>query len=196
MTLLVRAVALFAATNLDDLVVLAVLFNRAGDDRRAERRVVFGQYVGFGATLAVALAAAAGASLLPEGVVAYAGLVPIAIGLREAWEAWHAHRGVEEGAIELRSLSIAAVAAVTFANGGDNIGVYVPVFTAEGAGATVGYSLVFVVLVALWCGVGRAVANHPVVERTLTRWGHVLVPVVLITIGVAVLVEGGAFGLG
>nr|WP_299928846.1 hypothetical protein [uncultured Nocardioides sp.] len=31
------------------------------------------------------------------------------------------------------------VAAVTFANGGDNIGVYVPVFIAVGTGALVAY---------------------------------------------------------
>jgi cadmium resistance protein CadD (predicted permease) len=31
--------------------------------------------------------------------------------------------------------------------------------------------------------------------RSLARWGHVLLPVVLMGIGVAILVEGGAFGL-
>ena len=41
------------------------------------------------------------------------------------------------------------VAAVTFANGGDNIGVYVPVFLAVGTGALVAYCVVFLALVAV-----------------------------------------------
>ena len=37
------------------------------------------------------------------------------------------------------------VAATTFGNGGDNIGVYVPVFTAVSNGATIVYAIVFLV---------------------------------------------------
>jgi cadmium resistance protein CadD (predicted permease) len=33
------------------------------------------------------------------------------------------------------------------------------------------------------------------VARALDRWGHVLLPVVLIALGVVILAEGGAFGL-
>jgi hypothetical protein len=32
-------------------------------------------------------------------------------------------------------------------------------------------------------------------ERRLGLWGHILLPVVLITIGLIILVQGGAFGL-
>ena len=56
-------------------------------------------------------------------------------------------------------------------------------------------AVVFLVLVAGLCVAGRAVAGHPTVARVLDRWGHVLLPVVLIVLGVVILVEGGAFGL-
>ena len=46
------------------------------------------------------------------------------------------------------------VAAVTFANGGDNLGVYVPVFTVAGVGGMVGYATVFLIGVAVWCAAG------------------------------------------
>jgi cadmium resistance protein CadD (predicted permease) len=39
------------------------------------------------------------------------------------------------------------------------------------------------------------VATHPLTARALSRWGHVLLPVVLAGIGTIILVEGGAFGL-
>jgi cadmium resistance protein CadD (predicted permease) len=87
------------------------------------------------------------------------------------------------------------VAAVTFANGGDNIGVYVPVFTVAGVGGMSIYVAVFVVGVALWCAEGWFLATLPLIAKALSRWGHIMLPIVLIGIGVVILVAGGAFGL-
>jgi cadmium resistance protein CadD (predicted permease) len=90
---------------------------------------------------------------------------------------------------------VLAVAAITFANGGDNIGVYVPVFAAAGTGGLVVFATVFLALVAVWCAAGRFFATRPIIARALSRWGHIVLPVVLIAIGLLILIEGGAFGL-
>ena len=82
------------------------------------------------------------------------------------------------------------VAAVTFANGGDNIGVYVPVFATAGAASTGLYVAVFLALVAVWCAAGRFLATRPVGARALSRGGHLLLPAVLVGIGVAILAQG------
>jgi cadmium resistance protein CadD (predicted permease) len=87
------------------------------------------------------------------------------------------------------------VASVTFANGGDNIGVYVPVFTVAGAGGMTVYVIVFLIGVAVWCAAGWFLATRPVIAEALSRWGHIILPVVLIGIGLLILIEGGAFGL-
>ncbi|MGO4757001.1 cadmium resistance transporter, partial [Streptomyces sp. 2MCAF27] len=87
------------------------------------------------------------------------------------------------------------VAAVTFANGGDNIGVYVPVLATVGVGGMSVYAVVFLILVAVWCLAGRYFATRPVIANALSRWGHILLPLVLIAIGLLILIEGGAFGL-
>ncbi|MFI6741384.1 hypothetical protein ACIBI9_51430 [Nonomuraea sp. NPDC050451] len=42
---------------------------------------------------------------------------------------------------------------------------------------------------------GRFFATRPLIAKALSRWGHILLPLVLIGLGVAILVEGGAFGL-
>ncbi|GAA3550304.1 hypothetical protein GCM10022222_37300 [Amycolatopsis ultiminotia] len=57
------------------------------------------------------------------------------------------------------------------------------------------FAAVFLALVAVWCVVGRFFAARPVVARALARWGHVVLPVVLVGIGLLILIEGGAFGL-
>lgn len=191
-----QAAGLFAVTNVDDLLVLALFFARGAGRRSAAARVVAGQYLGFLAILAVAVAAAFGAALLPAAAVPYLGLLPLALGVKAGWQAWRGRHGEEDapdragggpGALE--------VAAVTFANGGDNIGVYVPVFATSGHGGMIVYVAVFLVLVAVWCAAGRFLATRPVIARALGRWGHVLLPVVLIGLGLVILADGGAFGL-
>ena len=80
---------------------------------------------------------------------------------------------------------------MTFANGGDNIGVYVPVFATTETSGLVTYCIGFLVMVGVWCAAGHYCATRPLVARALSRWGHYLLPVVLIGLGLLILVEGG-----
>ncbi len=150
-----------------------------------------GQYLGFGAILAVSVLAAAGLSLLPAEVLAYLGLLPIALGIRSAVQAWKSYGAASlDAASQLPALGVGAIAGTTFANGGDNIGVYVPVFTAVSSSEVLVYTVVFLALVAVWCLAGRYLAGRPLVAKALSRWGHVLLPVVLIAVGAVILLEG------
>jgi len=188
MKLIGSAVGMFAVTNIDDLLVLAVFFGLAAGSRRAGLHVVLGQYLGFGAILAVSVLGALGAGLLPAGLIPYLGLLPLLLGLRAAWKVIRP----DDGAPPAVKLGFAQVAAVTFANGGDNIGVYVPVFAVAGTGAMTGYVVVFLIGVAVWCALGWFLAGRPLVATALSRWGHVILPVVLIGIGLVIL--AGAMG--
>ncbi|MFF2786640.1 cadmium resistance transporter [Streptomyces sp. NPDC058049] len=194
-----QAAGLFAVTNIDDILILSLFFAQGAGHPGSTRRIVLGQYLGFAAILAVAVAAAFGATFLPESAVPYLGLLPLALGLKAAWQAWKDHRDGDgdEEAEQTREggPSPLEVAAVTFANGGDNIGVYVPVFATAGIGGMTVYAAVFLVLVAVWCFAGKFFATRPVIAKALARWGHILLPLVLIAIGLLILVEGGAFGL-
>ena len=184
-------VGLFAVTNVDDILVLALFFGQGG----TVRKIAAGQYLGFAGILVVAVAAAFGATFLPEAAVPYLGLLPIALGVKAAVQAWHRRGRDEEPPARTGGPKVLEVAAVTFAGGGDNIGVYVPVFATAGVGGMSVYVLVFLVLVAVWVAAGRFLATRPAVARALSRWGHVLLPAVLIGVGTLILVEGGAFGL-
>jgi cadmium resistance protein CadD (predicted permease) len=184
-----QAAGMFAVTNIDDLVLLAVFFGQAGS---SAWRVVAGQYLGFLGILAVSVVGALGAGLLPDAAVPYLGLLPLALGVRAAWRVWR-DRGEEDDEAP-DAVGALQVAAVTFANGGDNIGVYVPVFTVAGIGGMTAYIAVFLVGVAVWCAASWFLATRPLVARSLARWGHIVLPVVLIAIGLLILIEGGAFG--
>ncbi|MFD5539919.1 cadmium resistance transporter [Streptomyces sp. NPDC127079] len=191
-----QAAGLFGVTNIDDILVLSLFFAQGAGHHGSVRRIVVGQYLGFAAILAVAVAAAFGATFLPESAIPYLGLLPFALGLKAAWQEWKHHddEDDEQDTTEGGPKAL-EVAAVTFANGGDNIGVYVPVFATAGIGGMSVYAIVFLILVAVWCFAGRFFATRPVIAKTLSRWGHILLPLVLITIGLLILIEGGAFGL-
>jgi cadmium resistance protein CadD (predicted permease) len=193
-----QAAGLFAVTNIDDIVVLALFFAQGAGHPHAARRIAIGQYLGFAAILAVAVAAAFGASFLPDRVIPYLGLLPLALGVKGAIQAWRSRgHDAEDHDPETKAGGprVLEVAAVTLANGGDNIGVYVPVFTATGLGGMSVYVVVFLALVALWIAGGRYFATRPVIAGTLSRWGHILLPLVLAGIGLLILIDGGAFGL-
>lgn len=196
--LVAEAVGLFAVTNLDDLVVLALFFGRGAGQHGAARRVVIGQYLAFTAVLAVSIAIAYGAHFLPKQAIPYLGLIPITLGLWDAWILWtNRQRGEDSEPTDTAQggPNTLKVVATTLGNGGDNISVYVPVFATVSTGATTVYAVVFLILVGVWCAIGRFFAARPVIAKALDRWGHVALPVLLIAIGLFILIEGGAFGL-
>jgi cadmium resistance protein CadD (predicted permease) len=194
-----QAAGLFAVTNVDDIVILSLFFAQGTGRRGSAATVVAGQYLAFTAILAVAVGVAFGASFLPEEALPYLGLLPIGIGLRDGWKIWRNRtRGGDDEQTEPGQgggPTVLKVATTTFANGGDNIGVYAPVFATVGTSGTIAYCVIFLALVGVWCVAGRFVATRPVIARPLSRWGHILMPVVLIAIGLFILINGGAFGL-
>lgn len=188
-----QAVGLFLVTNIDDVIVLSLFFAHGAGQRGTTAKIVAGQYLGFGAILLASVAVTLGAGLfLPDDAIPYFGLIPLLLGAYAAWQAWR-HRDENE-AVEERPVSALVVAAVTFANGGDNIGVYVPVFLSVGTGALVAYCVVFLALVVVLVLTAKFVATREPVAEVLERWEHVLFPLVLIGLGLVILVEGGVFG--
>ncbi len=67
--LVAQAAGMFAVTNVDDILILGLLFGQAGSHRAAAIRVVIGQYLGFAGILAASVIGALGAGLLPESAV-------------------------------------------------------------------------------------------------------------------------------
>ena len=193
---ILQAIGLFIATNIDDIIVLSLFFARGAGRSGTTAKIIAGQYLGFGAILATAVIVALGTrSFLPESFIPYFGLIPLALGLRAAWQSWRGKDDDDDEQVTGKPISVMTVAAVTFANGGDNIGVYVPIFVTVGAVGIIAYSGVFLLLVAGLVLVARYVATRKPIAAILERWEHVLFPLVLIGLGIFILVEGGAFGL-
>ncbi|MGB2570499.1 cadmium resistance transporter [Micromonospora citrea] len=180
------AALVFAATNVDDIVVLTVLFVAArGTGRPRPWHIVAGQYLGIGALVTAAVVGAVGLLVVPDPWTGLLGLLPIGLGVR----ALLARSDGDEPPAVVGSLL--GVAGVTIANGADNIAVYVPVFRSLDPATGLVWLLVFAALVAAWCAAAALLGSHPRVVRLVDRTGHRLVPAIFIAIGVVILASSG-----
>lgn len=80
------------------------------------------------------------------------------------------------------------VAAVTFSNGGDNIGIYTPLFAKySSAGEVVFISTIFMAMTAVWCIIAYYLVSHPLIATRLHKTGHILFPFILIGLGLYIM---------
>lgn len=158
------AVGLFAGTNLDDMVVLAVLNASSRADGRPRRwQIWVGQYLGVAVLVVISLLAAVGLTLVPESWIWLLGLIPLGLGIRKLVIALRATRSGDSVSPAVVT-GLAGVVGLTVANGGDNIAAYTPVFRTIGPGDIAAILGVFVIGVALWCLVGlppQSRRGHP-----------------------------------
>ncbi|MEA2178449.1 MAG: hypothetical protein QOG77_1746, partial [Solirubrobacteraceae bacterium] len=179
------AAVAFAATNVDDIVILAVLFARTGATFRA-RHIVAGQALGFAVLVVAGLAAGVGLLALPEEAVGLIGIVPIALGVR-AFIA--ARRGDVDDAAPRAAIGSLGVASITIGSGADNVAVYAPLFATAGFDGFVTTVVVFGVLLAALLAAGRLIGSRSAVVRAVHRAGDYAVPVVLIALGVFIVLQ-------
>ncbi|TWB43848.1 cadmium resistance transporter [Nitrospirillum pindoramense] len=182
------AATVFAATNIDDLFVLVALF--AGE-RWRHRDIVVGQFLGIAILVAAGLMGALAALVVRPAWLGLLGLVPLALGIRLLWPALPDD---DDGAAPATG-GAWTVAAVTVAGGGDNIGVYVPLFSTQSAGEIVVTVAVFAVLTGGWLAFARWLATHPAAGPPIRRWGRLLLPWVLIGVGAWVIADAGTVPL-
>lgn len=181
---ILAAAGVFIGTDVDDLIVLTVLFLAARAAGRPAWKIWAGQYLGIAALVTVSLLAALGLTLVPDRWVPLLGLVPLGLGL---WGLIGAIRGHDDDDGPVAASGVLTVAGITIANGADNIAVYTPIFRTMGVSDVVVVLLVFAVLVGAWCAVAAWLGSHRRVIAVVDRYGHWLVPLVFITIGVVIL---------
>jgi cadmium resistance protein CadD (predicted permease) len=179
----------FAATDVDDLFVLIGFF---ADPRLRVGQVVLGQYLGIGTLFGASIAVALAAVVIPPAYVGLLGLIPIAIGAKSLWELW---RGGDDDARGHTAGGVLSVAGVTIANGGDNVGVYVPLFATRELDELAIYAVVFAAMTGRWCWAAHRLASHPEAGAPIRRFAPVAVPLVLIALGLWILYEGASYRL-
>lgn len=206
----ISAIGAFIVTNIDDIFVLMLLFsqakaqvktseglkgNQTENKHISPKDIIIGQYLGFTLLVVVSLLGTFGVMLIPEKWVGLLGLIPIYLGIMLFIKG----EDEDENAI-LSSLNsgkynsvFLSVAFITFANGGDNIGIYVPFFSTLTMNQLAVTVITFFVMVAIWCFIGYRLAAFKHVSETLENYGRWIIPIVFIGLGIYIMVENETF---
>lgn len=152
-TAFITGIAAFSATNIDDIVILLLLFSQVNATFR-RWHIVIGQYLGFTVLVIASLPGFFGSLILSQSWIGLLGLVPIALGLNcllnqqqdSSQEATVKVEQFEQASLaSFLSPQTYSVAAITIANGSDNIGVYMPLF------ANSNYGSLLIILSVFFC---------------------------------------------
>lgn len=196
----------FAATNIDDIFLLALWFSQT-DRPLPPASIVVGQYLGFASLVAVSMVGLFGSLVIPQTWIGLLGMLPLSIGIQKLFSACREKKMAGSGAAATEATlpfrkqndrqrsAVWQVAGVTFANGGDNIGIYTPLFASSGFPQVLIILIVFFVLVAVWCALGYWFTREHVVGNILSQYSHQVVPFVLIGLGALILIESKSYQL-
>jgi cadmium resistance protein CadD (predicted permease) len=185
-SLALLSTGVFASTNIDDLFVLVGFFS---DQNASRRRIIVGQILGVIAIVALSLAVAFAALAFSPAHVGLLGVAPIVIGIGKLL------RFSKSEDSPPATGGVLQVAAITIANGGDNIGVYAPIFASQGPLEMSGMVAIFAALTLAWCFAALWLVSHAALGGPLRRYGHILLPFVLIGLGGLILYRSGAVNL-
>jgi cadmium resistance protein CadD (predicted permease) len=177
------AVFTFVITNIDDLLILSVYF--AAPTYRG-RNIVVGQFFGIITIIFISLSGVVLGNFLSDQWISLLGILPIIVGIKELLS----NEGEESEDVSVSSsrFQFLNVALVTIANGGDNIGVYVPLFASLPDSSFVSlYVLIFIILTGVLCYLAYYLTNHPRIKHYAETWGHKILPYFLILLGVYIL---------
>ena len=177
----------FISTNIDDLFLLVGFFS----DRSFSRGHVFsGQILGMAVIVAISLTAASVALAISPAHVGLLGLAPIVMGVGKLLRLGKIE---EEG--QPAAVGVLQVATVTLVNGGDNIAAYTPIFATQGSQDISATIAIFAALTLVWCFAALGLVRHASLGKPLRRYGHVLLPFILIGLGSLILYRSGALRL-
>ncbi|WP_297590871.1 cadmium resistance transporter [uncultured Mobiluncus sp.] len=193
---LAQASVLFAVTNIDHLMLLTLWFVHGHQRPGTTLRICAGQYLGFSAILAAtAILNLISGFVIPEAQLHLLGLIPLILGVkagigeilerRESNDSRDAQSA--ESKLEGKPVSVGAVALVTIANGGDEIGVYLPVFALSAWWQVAMFCAVFLVLAGALLALAWFITGRLGLAEVLERFEAVLFPSVLILLGVLIL---------
>ena len=168
----------YAATNIDNLLIMASL----GADPASRRNIIFGFVTASIAVLTIASLASFIENLVPARLLGYLGFVPISIGVYLLFS----NKASADG--ETNTVTTwPAIAVLLLANSGDTVFALGPLFAESGDDARIGLATGFTLISGLWLLLILTVSSRVAESATLSRLGHRLAPWMMIIVGLYIL---------
>ncbi|ABA24622.1 Cadmium resistance transporter [Trichormus variabilis ATCC 29413] len=191
------AISAFVATNIDDVIILLILFSQVNSIFRC-RHIVAGQYLGFIVLIIASLPGLFGGLIIPPNWIGLLGLIPMAMGISSLVN------GEENETLEMVNFTTEyqdtntnnlfnsqtyKVAAITIANGSDNISVYIPLFASSNVVNFIIIIGVFFILIAIWCYAAYKFTYQTKIANILSQYSNYILPFALIILGGIIILK-------
>ncbi|HDR7773990.1 cadmium resistance transporter [Bacillus paranthracis] len=204
-TTIISSFIAFTSTNIDDIFILLVLFSQVktgvckeedrtfqGKTKIKELYIVIGQYLGVSVIIFLSIIGSLSSFFIPISWIGLLGFVPIYMGIKGLFSL---RSNKSNEVIDNTSGSLFKVAAITLANGADNISIYIPMFTSQSLEANFVTLIIFFCMIAIWCLIGYTLLRAPIFAKVLERNCHIIVPIVLIGLGMFILFRSNTIEL-
>ena len=196
--LIILGISTFVSTNIDDIFLLIVFFSNVL--RYPPYQIVIGQYIGISLLVAISIIFSLVSLVIPSFLIGLMGFVPIIIGIKKLIEKRNKEKltRIDSNTNSFKNqnksstslLSFVSVAAVTVSNGGDNLGIYTPLFAVYNSiDHIIIFVAIFMIMTALWCSIGFYLVNHSFLANRIQRIGHIILPFVLIGLGLYIIID-------
>ena len=209
----IEGIIAFTVTNIDDMMILLLLFSQSDSSFR-KRHIFIGQYLGFFAIIMLSLPGFFGGLFIQREWLGLLGILPIAIGMKQLIN--QQAEGTEGTEVQTVNpdfpqllhpnpvfsffLSILhpntyQVAAITIANSGDNISIYIPLFAGQDFVSLGIIIAVFLAMVGVGCGIAYLLTSQVTIGYILSRYGRAIIPFILMALGLFIMYDRGTFKL-
>ena len=209
----IEGIIAFTVTNIDDMMILLLLFSQIDSNFR-KRHIFIGQYLGFFAIIMLSLPGFFGGLFIQREWLGLLGIIPIAIGMKqlinqqiETTESTEVQtvnpdfpqllhpNPVFSFFLSILHPNTYQVAAITIANSGDNISVYIPLFAGQDFVSLGIIIAVFLAMVGVGCGIAYLLTSQVTIGYILSRYGRAMIPFILMSLGLFIMYDRGTFKL-
>lgn len=191
--LLLYSVAIFVSTNLDDIFILLLFFS---DKQYKVRDILVGQLLGIASLIALSMAGGLIGLIIPSYYLGILGVFPIYLGVNALIKLRVASSEENDPAPSMHksyAYQFLFITTITIANGGDNVGIYVPIFSNLPWLPMLIMIFVFTIMTLLWCLLALYLTSHPKLAEPIKRLSVWVTPFLLIGLGVYILFHSQIF---
>lgn len=185
--LIITGIMAFIATNIDDLFVLMTFF---ANKNYNNNQIIIGQYLGVFSLILISALGYFFKFIVPVSFIGLLGIFPIIIGIKSLIELKRKDKDNKtSGNVKFKKSSVFTVAFISFINGGDNVGVYIPLFATLGFYQSIIIVIIFLIMIMIWCLISYYLTNHRVIGDKIKKYGHLIFPFVLISLGISIILS-------
>lgn len=187
---LITATIAFLATDIDDLVIMFTFYMTAKTTNPKIKqnhpvlKIFSGELIAYLVILLLSDVASYGLRLFPKAFTNGLGAVPLFMGIKILWDLHEEHNHKRKStAKNIGIITLPSILSICLADGGDNLGVYIPLFSSLSMEDLLGINIYLLALMAIWCVVGFLLSKLNGLNKVFQKYGSLITGTILIILG-------------